>query len=147
MEFRLYRFRTCISQAKYKKLVDPLHALRSIVPDLLYYEKRDAKQPKKPTLSPVLSREEAEERWASVKSTLISNSRPCLRLLVQYPATATNAAEPGHCDSDKICPKYSKKRKRGRDCLVTIQGGNGGELFGTDTTAVLDFLERSYDEN
>ena len=133
--------RLLIAQAKFRKEVNQMAALRTLVPEWLYHEKRDDDD--KRQRSSKLS-DELWDKWKVAKTHLIANGRPCLRFMVQYPAKSTASAIPGPVPRDVASPREGKGKKRKHDdCLATVSGRNGGDLFGEDTLAVLEFLKAS----
>lgn len=132
-------FRTCLSQAKFRKELNQMAALRTLVPEWLYHENRDNDDMR--DRSSKLP-DELWSKWKVAETKLITNGRPCLRLMVQYPAESTASANPGSVPRDVASPRQGKGKKRKHDdCLATVSGRNGGDLFGVDTLAVLDFLK------
>jgi hypothetical protein len=118
-------FRTALAQAKFSKGVNQLDALRTLVPKWLYCENRSKEVKRSSKVN-----DELWQKWKIAEAKLIRDDRPCLRLMVQYPAYRTASAEPGpfHDDSEKRCSRRGCKRKH--DSLATVCNKNGHDLFG-----------------
>jgi hypothetical protein len=130
-------FRTALAQAKFSKGVNPLDGLRTLVPKWLYCENRSKKVKRSSKVN-----DELWQKWKTAEAKLIRDDRPCLRLMVQYPANQTTSAEPGpfHNDSEKSC-SGGKGCKRKHDSLATVCGKNGHDLFGDRALDVLEYLK------
>ena len=96
-------FRACIVQSKYiSEVTNQQDALRTRVPTKLYHESQG--KPEKEKLSQKLS-EELAKKWDDLKDEIVSDERPCLRLLVQMPAEPTASAISGNVAADATGPK------------------------------------------
>jgi hypothetical protein len=131
-------FRTALAQAKLRKEINQLEALRTLVPKWLYHESRSNNAKRSSKVN-----DELWEKWKIAEAKLIRDDIPCLRLMVQYPANRTSSAEPGpiHDDNAKRC-SGGMGCKRKHDCLLAVVCGmNGGDLFGNKTLDVLEHLK------
>jgi len=132
------KFRAVLTQGKFRTRFNQLDALRTLVPEWLYNENRD--KPTKRKRSSKMN-ENLWKAWEEAKAKLVGNSKPCLRLMVQYPANATKPAAPGRFHEDDVAPCEDASCKRNHDWLATVSGDNGGELFGEKTARVLKRLK------
>jgi hypothetical protein len=128
-------FRACLVQAKFRREMSQPEALRTLVPDWLFFNSRDKAERKLSLTEPHL------QKWNSLKSLLVSGSRPCIRLMVQFPKEKTKTAMPGLLASD-VAGTNSKdgEKKAKRDLLLTIDQGNM-TLFGDKEYHLLSLLK------
>ena len=103
-------FRSCLVQSKYEKYDHQADALRTLVPDWLYYKNRNKPAERQLNLPGSLT-----QKWNAVKHKLVSNSRPCLRLLVQCPAELKWEKVAGQVASDGYKPSDTKAKQEKRD--------------------------------
>ncbi|KAG7347259.1 hypothetical protein IV203_030626 [Nitzschia inconspicua] len=122
-------FRACLVQSKFGKNAKKNAATKTLVPDWLYHKNR--LDPKKRKLA---LNDELADQWNRVKDDFVSDKRPCLRLLVQCPATLK--ADFGRVAPDGMHPKDKGAKKAPRDWLVTICNDDLG-LFDEDTASIL----------
>ena len=106
-------FRACIVQSRYvSEVANQQDALRTLeVPTLLYKESRG--KPGEDQSRQVL--EELAKKWDAVKDKLVSDERPCLRLLVQLPEaepTTTSAISGNVAAEDATGPKSKKSKTK-----------------------------------
>lgn len=116
-------FRAALAQGKFRIRFNQLDALRTLVPEWLYYENGD-KPTKRKRSSKV--QEDLWNIWEEAKVNLVGNSQPCLRLMVQYPANATKSAAPGRFHEDGVEPCENASCKRNHNWLATVSVHNGG---------------------
>jgi hypothetical protein len=145
-------FYPVLCQVKFSNNVDQPHALRTIVPELLYFQNRDPgvkKSKPKPTISASLSVEQLEA-WTMARSGLLQcdatgkkRRQGVIRFMVQYPSKSTRSARPGTVAVGEyaVCEKPCT-HKCHLDGLVTIDGANAGTLFGDNGDVTLEFLQR-----
>ena len=129
-------FRTAVVQSKYSVAVNPKAALITLVPGKFYTESRGKEGKEKTTRQ--MTQEQAEV-WNELKGTLVSDKRPCLRLLVQTPADST--AESGLIAADDYLVNDSSNQKK-RDWLVVLDGSQEEELLAKDALAIVRLLKR-----
>ena len=138
-------FLPVLCQAKFKnELSSQPAALRTLVPKLLYCENRgNDKQKISRSLTPQQSKS-----WENVMKQLFDfnsgkREREVVRLMVQYPALATNAALPGNVNFDEyqVSEGEPSKKKEKHDYLVTIDQRNVMDLVGTTGKELFDCLK------
>eukprot|EP00978_Attheya_sp_CCMP212_P019009 scaffold52711_cov63-Attheya_sp.AAC.2 len=150
-----------ISQAKFRKCLNQMEALRTITPSLLYCENRGKVTP---GLSNGLKTNDAlNRRWEAVKPKLVGQEHGCVRFMVQYPCNQTLSAKPGVLEDDMVTTAKSLdstaapsatdgstepnvttiKRKRKLGWLATVSKDNASQLFQGDGLKVLKALKGS----
>ena len=129
-------FRTAVVKSKYAVEVRPKEALKTLVPNKFYTECRGKEDKEKITRQMT---KELAARWNKLKGKLVSDNRPCLRLLVQTPAD--NTAESGLVAADEYLAKDSTDQK-GRGWLVVLDRSREEELLGKDALAIVRLLKR-----
>jgi hypothetical protein len=140
-EFTEYQPVLC--QAKFRKKVDQVKAIRTIIPELLYHEKRDT--PASTTLCSVLKKNVSlKNRWDAIRNRLLNieggtRKRKVVRFMVQYPAKITHAVDPGTVCFGRYntCPPEDECT-HGKDYLVSIGPGNASSLFGDHVEEMLE---------
>jgi hypothetical protein len=113
-------------------------ALRTLVPTKLYHECRGKPEKEKISEKPY---EELAKKWDDVKDEIVSDERPCLRLLVQMPAEPTASAISGKVAADATGPKSKSKREK-RDWLVVVDDKKAEELFSRKSADVVRLLKK-----
>lgn len=121
---------TVLCQAKFKKQQSQTDALRSTVPEWLFYEKKDttARAMNKNVSGPKL------QRWKNdLESKLVGASIPLVHCLVEFPANATRNSQSGriHRNDIKLC-KDPENCKQKLDWLLTVAGQEVDSLFDAD---------------
>jgi ferredoxin len=110
------------------------HALRAIMPELLYHESRDTQSPKQCTNLSV----EEWTAWVAVRKGLLqcdeagkNRRRSVIRFMMQYPSRSTNSARPGvvACGECGVCKSACQEHNEHLDRLVTIDQDNADTLF------------------
>ena len=76
-----------------------------------------------------------------MKDKLVSNSRPCLRLLVQCPAELKWEKVAGQVAPDGYKPSDTNTKQEKRDWLVAISK-NDLELFDDDTASIIRRMKK-----
>jgi len=133
------KFVSVIAQAKYRKRVDQMEALRSITPSLLYHQHRGKENQ---ATSTALPRDNTQfQRWEKLKPVFLGVDHGCVRLMVQYPSYSTKSASPGTVGDDETKVQNSKKRKRG--WLATVSRDNASTLFTGDALRMFDALKQA----
>ena len=133
-----------ISQAKYKKDLNQLDALRTITPSLLYHENRGKDGERS---SRVITASDAlKRRWEDVKPRLVGRGqRGCVRFMIQYPGDSTRSVNPGVLEDDEVevGENQGPKKKRKPGFLACISQDNARTMFDEDALKVLDALKDS----
>jgi hypothetical protein len=154
-------YTNCISticQAKFRKGLNQIEALRTITPSLLYCENRG--KVTEGLSSGLKTNDALNQRWEAVKSKLVGQEHGCVRFMVQYPCNQKQNATPGVLEDDMVTAKsldstaapsatdgstepnattIKKKRKLG--WLATVSKDNASELFQGDGLKVLKVLK------
>lgn len=129
-------FRTTAVQSKYSVEVNPKMALITRVPSKFYTESRGKEGNEKTSR---LMTPELAQRWNNLKEKLVSDKRPCLRLLIQTPADST--AESGLVAADDYLANGSINQKK-RDWLVVLDRSQEEALLAKDALAIVRLLKR-----
>lgn len=132
-------FDTVIIQSKYASVViNQQDALRTLVPNKFYADKRETKAEK---MSGQLTDENIRE-WNKVKDELVSDDRPCVRILVQMPAEPTSPAKSGMVAGDATSPT-GKSRSKKRDWMVVVRSDNAGQIFADESIDLIHLLKQA----
>jgi hypothetical protein len=155
-------FRLAALQAKLKFRLNQADALRTLVPALFYHENR-ARSPSWSLTEELRGLwEKAEKKLFGIEQVDITPERRTrlskvqaqtgkkrklgmLRVLVQYPAEKTEAAEPGPIAEDdhetrQKCKEKGKCNCRLHDHLITIDIRNSAELSGPQGVRLLELV-------
>lgn len=127
-------FRPVLTQSKFAGTVLQDPALLTTDPTLLYLENRGKEKQKPSTKLKTKSSSELWDNWWDLaRPKLLNEERPCLRLMVQYPANAGCGAESGQ--------RY--KRGYTEDTLVVVSGENALSLFEEKTLNAMKSVKGS----
>lgn len=128
-------YSTVLCQAKFKESQSQPEALRTLVPEWLFFDRRDTENR---ALTNILVTPELE-RWKNLESKLVGRNISLLRCLVEFPVSNTKTSVSSarvhrnditHCKNGDGC-------KNKHDLLLTIDGTECKKLFSND---VLDML-------
>jgi hypothetical protein len=81
------------------------------------------------------------DAWNAAKGKLVSDKRPCLRILVQMPAKPTKSAVDGMVAPEATGPKAKNQGKK-RDWLVVVDDMNSEDLFSQKSNDLRKLLKR-----
>lgn len=130
--------RACLVQSKYRRDMNQQEALRTLVPEWLFFSNRDKK--KKRALNSNVSAHH-EQLWNTLKQKLVSDERPCIRMLVQYPVEATASANPGFLASNSSGTNETSSQAK-RDLLLTLDGKSGLSFLDAETMSLVQILKK-----
>lgn len=108
-----------------------------MVPGMMYNEKRG----KRDEQVNVQLTQPQIDAWNAAKGKLVSDKRPCLRILGQMPAKPTKFSVDGMVARDATGPKAKNQWKK-RDWLVVVDDTNSEDLFSQKSNDLRKLLKR-----
>jgi hypothetical protein len=165
----LFQKRLAVVQGKFKYKINQIGALRTIVPNLFYHEQQHLganasaasvmNQSQRAEWSKIetdLFRMVEEEAEESNKRETRSNNKTVkrkrkeevVRVMVQFPATRTQAAKPGWVpfEVEQGTCKHESSKHDEQDAFLIIDGDNAETLFGEHSTQLLAHIKRRRNE-
>ena len=129
---------TVLCQAKFSSVQSQPEALRTVVPEWLFYENRDKEER---GINKKFGGEELQ-RWNNLKSKLVGDDIPLVRCLIEYPVNATRSSQSGRIHRNSIEPcADSKICNEKLDWLLTIAGQNADTFFDREVLSMLNLIK------